>query len=542
MKRNAPLVVITALLALLLGAATVGARGNAPESSIAAVANTSFSYQGSLVQNGQPVNDPTDFQFILYDAPVGGSQVGGQIVKLDRVPVTNGLFNVTLDFGAVFDGASRYLEVGVKPADVAGSYSALLPRQALLAAPYALYAQRAQTVDQIPLAGSGRATTAAHSDHEHFGQSWRGAGSAGLTVQNDPGSGLHYGVSATVGRGGVGLRGETQGGAGSYGVVGASLSGEGYGVLGVLGASSAVPTSSKVAVEGRSVLTTGTVLGVVGSVASPDDSIGVVGHASATKGETRGVEGGVNSPSGIGVHGYNSEGGNGIVGETNTSGSLGSLGFGVIGQNGVLSGIGLPPDLKRGAGVMGEAKDVPGVRGISSSSYGVYGYSGSDFAGYFQGNLKVTGNIVKAGGSFKIDHPLDPANKYLSHSFVESPDMKNIYDGMVTLDEKGEAVVTLPDWFEALNQDFRYQLTAIDAPGPNLYVAHKIMDNRFTIAGGAPGMEVSWMVTGIRHDAWANAHRIPVEEDKPAEERGTYLHPAEQGQPESKDSDAVPNQ
>jgi hypothetical protein len=284
-------------------------------------------------------------------------------------------------------------------------------------------------------------------------------------------------------------------------------------------------------------LPTGTSFGVVGSVTSPDDSIGVVGHASATNGETRGVEGGVNSPSGIGVYGYNSEGGNGIVGETNTSGSLGSLGFGVIGQNGVLSGIGLPPDLKRGAGVMGEAKDVPGVRGISGSSYGVYGYSGSDFAGYFQGNLKVTGNIVKAGGSFKIDHPVDPANKYLSHSFVESPDMKNIYDGVVMLDGTGEAIVTLPNWFEPLNQDFRYQLTAIGAPGPNLYIAKEIQGNSFSIAGGTAGMKVSWQVTGIRHDAWATAHRIPVEEDKPATERGTYLHPAEQDQPQSKGVD-----
>jgi len=182
---------------------------------------------------------------------------------------------------------------------------------------------------------------------------------------------------------------------------------------------------------------------------------------------------------------------------------------------------------------MDEAKDVPGVLGTSGTSYGIYGYSGSSFAGYFQGNLKVTGNIVKAGGSFKIDHPLDPANKYLYHSFVESPDMKNIYDGIVTLDGTGEAVVTLPGWFEPLNQDFRYQLTCIGGFAP-VYIAEKIKGNRFKIAGGTPGMEVSWQVTGIRHDAWAVAHRIPVEEDKPTKERGTYLHPAEQGQPESK--------
>src|SRR5262249_16447633 len=128
-------------------------------------------------------------------------------------------------------------------------------------------------------------------------------------------------------------------------------------------------------------------------------------------------------------------------------------------------------------------------------------------------------------GSFKIDHPLDPANKYLYHSFVESPDMMNIYNGMVTLDDQGEAAVFLPDWFEALNRDFRYQLTAVGVPGPSLYIAQEISDHRFRIAGGHPGGKVSWQVTGIRKDPFAEKHRIPVEEDKPTHERGTYLHP-----------------
>src|SRR6185295_5871012 len=141
------------------------------------------------------------------------------------------------------------------------------------------------------------------------------------------------------------------------------------------------------------------------------------------------------------------------------------------------------------------------------------------------GNMTVTGTLSKGAGSFKIDHPLDPANKYLYHSFVESPDMMNIYNGIVTLDRRGQAVVTMPDWFEALNQDFRYQLTSIGAPGPNLYIAKKIISNTFKIAGGKPGSEVSWQITGIRHDAYADANRIPIEQTKPAREQGTYLHP-----------------
>lgn len=142
------------------------------------------------------------------------------------------------------------------------------------------------------------------------------------------------------------------------------------------------------------------------------------------------------------------------------------------------------------------------------------------------GNVQIFGTLSKGGGSFKIDDPIDPTNKYLYHSFVESPDMKNIYDGIATLDENGEAVVQLPNWFEALNGDFRYQLTCIGAYA-QVYIAQEVSNNQFEIAGGKPGMRVSWQVTGIRHDAFANAHRIPVEEEKPPSERGTYLYPKE---------------
>lgn len=140
------------------------------------------------------------------------------------------------------------------------------------------------------------------------------------------------------------------------------------------------------------------------------------------------------------------------------------------------------------------------------------------------GNAQVVGTLSKGGGSFKIDHPLDPENQYLYHSFVESPDMMNIYNGTVTLDATGEARVELPDYFESLNRDFRYQLTAIGQPGPSLFIAREVQDNQFSIAGGAPGMRVSWQVTGVRQDPWAEKNRIEVEVDKPDAERGSYLH------------------
>ena len=94
----------------------------------------------------------------------------------------------------------------------------------------------------------------------------------------------------------------------------------------------------------------------------------------------------------------------------------------------------------------------------------------------------VSGSLSKGGGSFKIDDPLDPENKYLSHSFVESPDMMNIYNGLIRLDARGEAWVVLPDYFEALNRDFRYQLTSVGASQPRLYIASEVKGNRFKIA------------------------------------------------------------
>ena len=140
------------------------------------------------------------------------------------------------------------------------------------------------------------------------------------------------------------------------------------------------------------------------------------------------------------------------------------------------------------------------------------------------GNVNIHGNLSKGGGSFKIDDPLDPANKYLYHSFVESPDMMNVYNGNITTNKAGLATVVLPNYFEALNRDFRYQLTVIGQFAQAI-VAKEVSKGRFTIKTNRPGVKVSWQVTGIRQDAYANAHRIPTEVEKPPQEQGHYLHP-----------------
>jgi hypothetical protein len=162
----------------------------------------------------------------------------------------------------------------------------------------------------------------------------------------------------------------------------------------------------------------------------------------------------------------------------------------------------------------------------SSSGGGTLYLSGPGGAVHIDsaGDIFATGSINGGAKNFRIDHPLDPANKYLIHTSVESPDMKTVYDGIATLDANGQAWVKLPEYFEALNFGFRYQLTCIGGFAP-VFIAKEIAHNQFQIGGGKPGMRISWLVTGIRHDAWANAHRVPVEQAKPEKERGFYLHP-----------------
>jgi hypothetical protein len=176
-------------------------------------------------------------------------------------------------------------------------------------------------------------------------------------------------------------------------------------------------------------------------------------------------------------------------------------------------------------GAWGQA-NLYGVYGLATdgaaTSYGVFGQASNNasYGVWCQGNMHVTGTLSKAAGSFKIDHPLDPEHRWLSHSFIESPDMMNVYNGIAVLDAAGKATVKLPDYFEALNRDFRYQLTAIGGAAPSLHVSGEVRKNAFSIAGGAAGQKVSWQVTGIRQDDYAKAHPIVVETNKSATEKG----------------------
>jgi hypothetical protein len=145
-----------------------------------------------------------------------------------------------------------------------------------------------------------------------------------------------------------------------------------------------------------------------------------------------------------------------------------------------------------------------------------------------QVNFTIVGGLDKGSGTFVIDHPLDPKNKLLFHSFVESPDAKNIYDGIATLDAKGDATVTLPGYFMALNMNFRYQLKSLGIPQPNLFIKSEVNNNHFTIGGGKPFARVSWQVSGVRQDPFIVANPIIAEVEKGTSfgvRRGEFLHP-----------------
>lgn len=182
----------------------------------------------------------------------------------------------------------------------------------------------------------------------------------------------------------------------------------------------------------------------------------------------------------------------------------------------------------------GGNNDAVGVMGVSAPAvnfgYGVVGI-GNYYGVYSNGTFGGTG-----AKSFQIDHPLDPENKYLRHYSLESPEVLNLYRGNVLLNENGEAIITMPNYFHEINIDFSYVLTPIGAPA-NLYVKTEVQpDGKFVIAGGNPGMKVSWYVYAERNDLYIRTYpeQTGVEIEKKQADKGLYLRPEIYGQPEEK--------
>lgn len=442
-RRCVPIV----LAVLLSGPASISASPPWNESP-AALQGTAFTYQGELRQAGLPVSSNTDMTFALFDAAVGGNQVGSTLSFTaaggNAVPVLNGIFTVALDFGPLaFNGpasSERYLRATVNGVT-------LSPRTKIQSAPYALQARASEgtyaliTPMAMTAAGGGSTLFSLTSSDD--------SGAASFKVDHT------FGVSAAV-------KGEVN-----------SIFAN-FGTAGIYGVSSG----------------TGGYAGLFYASNASGNGPALVAIANGN---------------GNGITANASNGGNGI--ETTADGN----GYSLYAWKANFA--------------TGTAVRIRNFNASNTSPLLHVTNTGTAAAARFEGNVQVTGTLSKGAGSFQIDHPLAPADKYLYHSFVESPDMKNVYDGIATLDRRGEAWVELPDWFKALNETFRYQLTALGTPAPNLHVADEIVGNRFRVAGGGAGQRISWQVTGIRHDAFARAHRIPVEVDKPAQERGTYLYP-----------------
>jgi hypothetical protein len=216
MLRRVHVSFVLGLLLLVVLAVMVSAQGSVPQG-VDPLPHV-VTYQGRLTDGGAPANGSYDLRFILYNADVGGSQVG-DISTHEDVLVTDGYFTVQLSFGdSVFGGERRWLELGVRPGGSEDAYTTLGPRQEVTPTPYALLAQDAliapwggltgmpagfaDGVDDdtlytaggglslsgqefsVDFAGTGSADAAARSDHDHYGASWTGASVTGLQVTN----------------------------------------------------------------------------------------------------------------------------------------------------------------------------------------------------------------------------------------------------------------------------------------------------------------------------------------------------------------------
>jgi hypothetical protein len=441
-----------------------------------ALIGTGFTYQGRLNDGGKLANGVYDFRFILFDAAVGGAQVG-PIVSKEDLPVTAGLFNVTLDFGAVFDGKALYLEIAVRPGNRSGSYTRLSPRQALTPAPYAHYARTAGTAASATTAQTATLAIAAHT-----ADSATTAQTATLAIA------AQTAITATT----LLLP-----------YAGAASSGGSLFEITNTGAGQAAEFRSASSFVSLFVSNSG-----AGGAIRADTSS--TGQGSAVTGYNYGND----------RYAAEFE----IIKNTNPRAAIYAR----------TAGTGQAIDAEVNSSTTADALFARTTSPMAGSYAGVFSgpvqISCSAATCNTTNALQVVGNFAATVKNFVIDHPLDPANKYLYHTSVESPDMKNIYDGVVTTDAAGLATIALPAYFEALNQDFRYQLTVMGTFAQAI-VKEEIADNRFTIQTDKPNVKVSWQVTGIRHDAYAKAHPVVVEIDKPASKRGRYLTPEAFGQP-----------
>ncbi len=358
-------------------------------------------------------------------------------------------------------------------------------------------------------------------------------------TNSSDGSGIYAEASATSGAtyGGYFVARSPQG----TSVFGSNVasSGTAYGILGR--SSSAGFGSAGIRGENTS---TGQVIGVEGIGLGGDAGTGIAGRGTATGGyfESFGPAGGFAS-SGV----YAAATDYGVYAETSgiaagrfvadstahaVHGSLFGSGVGAAGrfENAAPLGDAIYAFTSGGdfsLAVAATSNSSSAVRGESygtGAHIGVYGQNTSS-ASPFSWGVYAAGRLGANGAKlFQIDHPLDPENKALQHYCAEGDAPRLSYAGRETLDANGEAWAILPDYFEAINRDPEYQLTCIGGYAP-VYIAQEVTGNRFKIAGGSPGLRVSWRVEGIRNDLYVRRHGVQTEIAKPERLKGKYISP-----------------
>ncbi|MBX3390535.1 MAG: hypothetical protein KF691_13885 [Phycisphaeraceae bacterium] len=521
---------------------------------LAAPQGTAFTYQGRLTDGGAPASGAYDIEVRLFDASVGGSQVGSTITLNDQV-VSNGVFTAELDFGSQFDSNARWIELRVRPGVSVGAYTTISPRTPIDSAPYALGLRL--PVSETGSASSGLLTftNTSTSSTAHVLKLTSGAASGSfpvgffnpvLSADTNNGNGIFALTSANSAYAIYAV----QSGNGGRGIVGINSGTSGQ--VSTLNITNATNPSNALEVQtvgmGRAALLTNFNNAASTNVLEVNNAgTGRAGYFnSSNSAATLPTLYAKNIATGDSIPNASQDNGVAIKGESTGGFGIGVYGkgvtAGVFGYSGATGGAGVWGSTGGGGGSVstgvrgdGNGAGTSGVAGFNNFGNAIYGQSsgGSGKAGFFSGDVQITGTLSKGGGSFQIDHPLDPANKFLYHSFVEAPNMMNMYDGIVKLNEQGEATVQLPGYFEALNVDYRYQLTCVGGSAP-VYIAEEVSHNQFKIAGGKPGMKVSWLVTGTRNDPYAQYHRIVPEVEKKASDKGLYLHPKEYGQPVEK--------
>jgi hypothetical protein len=297
-----------------------------------------------------------------------------------------------------------------------------------------------------------------------------------------------------------------------------------------------------------------------------------------------GKQNGAAPGSGAAVYGEGNEN-NGVAGVTTTNAS-----YGVFGDNTAVGGIGVygqnqtTDEVNVSVGVWGEAQGggvfilfllfpSAGVHGshtrtsgttiaagvwgetFDPDADGVYAINWDDtagatglfattlatddnYAGYFSGNVFSTGSFSTATALTVMDHPLDPTNAVLQHAGVVSSERLTVYSGNAKIGANGEATVELPDWFDAVNSDLRYQLTAVGKQA-QAWIKSGVKGNKFVIGSDTAGATISWQVSGVRADAYAKAKPFKAVEKKTGAAKGKYLHPTAHGEAASAGVDYV---